>query len=48
MTQICHVVQVLHKNNIGYFLDWKNIFITGGNIVKIRDYSAAYLVSCWD
>lgn len=48
MTQICHVVEVLHKFHIGYFLDYKNIFITEGNIVKIRDFTTAYSLSCWD
>lgn len=48
MTQICHVLEVLHRFNIGYFLSFKNVYITDKGIVKIRDFTSAYSICCWD
>ena len=39
---------MLHKFHIGYFIDFKNIYIIDGNIVKVRDFTTAFSVACWD
>ena len=48
MLQICQVVEILHKYNIGYFLDIDNIWVTNNNVIKVRNLTAAYSCFNWD
>ena len=48
MAQICHLLEYLHKNDIGYFLDFEDIYITIQGTVKIKNFTSAYSVTCWD
>lgn len=38
MSQICSFFQYLHKQNVGYFIQIENIFITKGLEVRIRGF----------
>ena len=48
MVQICHVIEILHKHNIGYFIDIQDIFITEDNVVKVKNFTSAYSCCNWD
>lgn len=47
MTQICHVLEVMHKFHVGYFIELKNIYVVDG-VIKIKNFSSSFSMSCWD
>ena len=48
MSQICHMMEYFHKNNIGYFIEFSDIYITQDITVKIKNFTSAYSVTEWD
>lgn len=38
----------MHKRNVGYFLNFNDIYITEDNIIKVKNYSQAFSVISWD
>lgn len=44
MSQVCSVVQYLHKKKIGYFIHIDNVLITRGLEIRVRGFEKAYNV----
>lgn len=38
MSQVCSVVQYLHKKKVGYFIHIDNMFITRGLEIRVRGF----------